>query len=194
MTGNNRQPAAGGHTPALPGFSTPQDDLHRYDSTASPFAGYDTISLGELNQVALLDRVEVKYLLPAGWLPLVLAHARSDYRVLTIKGQHSNHYRTLYFDTPDLAMYQRHHMGARNRYKVRARQYVESCYSFLEVKHKTNRAHTVKSRLPTDVLVTNMNQSSVHFLRDKCPYNGLELAPCLWNTYTCVTLVSKTRW
>lgn len=67
------------------------------------------------------------------------------------------------------------------------------CYSFLEVKHKTNNQRTVKSRVATDTLITSMNRSSVNFLRDKCPYNGLELTPCLWNTYTRVTLVSKTN-
>ncbi len=51
------------------------------------------------------------------------------------------------FDTPEFELFRWHHAGGRNRYKVRARQYVESRYTFLEVKHKTNKQHTVKSRL-----------------------------------------------
>jgi hypothetical protein len=156
-------------------------------------AGFDPILLAELSQVALLDRVEVKYVLPLSLLDAVLLGVQPQYRALVVEGQRLNHYRTLYFDTPELDMYRRHHMGARNRYKVRARQYVESRYTFLEVKHKTNKQHTVKSRLSTAALVTSMNRSSVAFLRDKCPYNGLELVPQLWNTYTRVTLVSKTH-
>ena len=163
------------------------------DRQPALLAGFDPISLPELNRVALLDRVEVKYLLPRALLEQVLVSVQPAYRALVVEGQQLNHYRTLYFDTAELAMYQRHHMGAASRYKVRARQYVESCYSFLEVKHKTNKRRTVKSRLSTDVLVTSMNRSSVEFLRDKCPYNGLELIPRLWNTYTRVTLVSKTH-
>lgn len=173
MTGSNRQPAAWGCN----------------DS----YAGLDPISLAELSQVALLDRVEVKFVLPLPWMGLLWQQLHPLYRALTIDNQQINHYRTLYFDTPDLAMYQRHHQGARNRYKVRARQYIESRYNFLEVKHKTNKQRTAKSRIATDTLVTSMNRSSVNFLRDKCPYNGLELNPCLWNTYTRVTLVSKTH-
>ena len=173
MTGSNRQPAAWGCN----------------DS----YAGLDPISLAELSQVALLDRVEVKFVLPLPWMGLLWQQLHPLYRALTIDNQQINHYRTLYFDTPDLAMYQRHHQGARNRYKVRARQYIESRYNFLEVKHKTNKQRTAKSRIATDSLVTSMNRSSVNFLRDKCPYNGLELNPCLWNTYTRVTLVSKTH-
>ena len=38
-----------------------------------------------------------------------------------------------------------------------------------------------------------MNRCSLEFLRDKCPYNAIELAPTLWNTYSRVTLASKTR-
>lgn len=155
--------------------------------------GFDPISLSEVNKVALLDRVEVKYLLPASALDLVLQGLWGNYRVLVVTGQRLNHYRTLYFDTPDLAMYRRHHMGARNRYKVRARQYVDSQVTFFEVKHKINKQHTIKSRLPTNGLVTGMNLHAREFLRDICPYNALELVPTLWNTYTRVTLVSKSH-
>jgi hypothetical protein len=160
---------------------------------AAILSDFDPISLAELSQVSLLDRVEVKYLLPVQLLDPVLCGVQAAYRALVVEGQRLNHYRTLYFDTPDLAMYYRHHMGARNRWKVRSRQYVESRYTFLEVKHKTNKQHTVKSRLSTAALVTSMNRTSAAFLRDKCPYNGLELVPHLWNTYTRITLVSKSH-
>jgi hypothetical protein len=167
--------------------------LDRSPPFAAQLAAYDSISLAELNSVALLDRVEVKYLLPVSVLDAALLHLRPSYSALVTADQPLNRYRTLYFDTPDLAMYRRHHMGARNRYKVRSRQYVDSCNTFLEVKHKTNKRHTVKSRLPTSELITGMNRCSLEFLRDKCPYNAIELVPTLWNTYSRVTLASKTR-
>lgn len=193
MTECDRQPAAAGcDLPPAWGLAS-DPSLGRNYSAAATLADFDPISLTELNQVALLDRVEVKYVLPLSLLHELLPSVQPDYRALVVEGQQLNHYRTLYFDTADLAMYQRHHMGARSRYKVRARQYVESRFSFLEVKHKTNKRRTVKSRLPTDALITSLNRSSVDFLRDKCPYNGLELIPRLWNTYTRVTLVSKTH-
>jgi hypothetical protein len=160
---------------------------------AGGFAAFDPIGLAELNRVALLDRVEVKYLLPAALLPDLAAALLPNYRVLTIDGRRLNHYRTLYFDTPDLAMYHRHHMGARVRYKVRSRQYVESALTFLEVKHKTGAQHTVKSRLATPTLITGINRCALAFLADKCPYAALELVPALWNTYTRVTLASSTH-
>jgi hypothetical protein len=160
---------------------------------SAQLAAFDPISLAQLNSVALLDRVEVKYLLPACLLEDLLLRLRPNYLALAIDDRRLNHYRTLYFDTPDLAMYHRHHMGARSRYKVRARQYVDSHLAFLEVKHKVNKQHTVKRRLSTTHLLTGINRAALEFLRDKCPYNALELVPALWNTYTRVTFASKTH-
>lgn len=175
------------------GWQPPAMGGDRSRSLIKHLAAFDPISLAELNGVALLDRIEVKYLLPVAAVSDVLLRLRSSYSALSAAEQQLHHYRTLYFDTPDLAMYRRHHMGARIRYKVRARQYVDSRITFLEVKHKTNKRHTVKSRLPTNELVTAMNRCSLEFLRDKCPYNAIELVPTLWNTYSRITLASKTR-
>jgi hypothetical protein len=160
---------------------------------AAQLAAFEPITLAEVNSAALLNRVEVKYMLPIWTLDDVLLRLRPNYAALAVTGQQLNHYRTLYFDTPDLVMYRRHHMGARSRYKVRVRQYVESHVTFLEVKHKTNKQRTIKSRMPTSELITGMNKCSLDFLRDKCPYNPIELVPALWNTYSRVTLVSKSR-
>jgi hypothetical protein len=187
------QPAAAGEVLLHPLPLTNGHPQPGKRALAALLASFDVITLAELNTVALLDRVEVKYMLPVHSLELLLARLLPTYSALVVQGLQLNHYRTLYFDTADLAMYRRHHMGARNRYKVRSRQYVESQHTFLEVKHKTNDQHTVKSRLSTPELVTSMNLCSIDFLRDKCPYNIVELAPCLWNTYTRVTLVSKTN-
>jgi hypothetical protein len=175
-----------GWQPTAEGWDRPQFPI-------APLAAFDSITLAELSSVALLDRIEVKYLLPVSVLNDVILRLQPSYSALVVANQQLNHYRTLYFDTPDLAMYRRHHMGARNRYKVRSRQYVDSHITFLEVKHKTNRRNTVKSRLPTSELITGMNRCSLEFLRDKCPYNAIELVPTLWNTYGRITLASKTR-
>jgi hypothetical protein len=155
-------------------------------------ATFDPISLAELNKAALLDRVEVKYVMPVQVLANILEQARPAYAVLEIAGQRRNHYRTLYYDTADFAMFRRHHMGASDRYKVRARQYVESQFAFLEIKHKTRKKRTVKSRIPTPQLVTHLAGDSEDFLHSHCPFAAGELEPKLWNSYTRITLASKT--
>ena len=155
-------------------------------------ATFDPISLAELNAVALLDRVEVKYVMPVQVLANILEGVRPTYSVLEIAGGRRNHYRTLYYDTPDFAMFRRHHTGAAERYKVRARQYVESHYAFLEIKHKTKKKRTVKSRIPTADIVTHLDGEAEDFLHSYCPYGPRELEPKLWNAYTRITLASRT--
>lgn len=154
------------------------------------------LSLAELGSRSLLDRVETKYAMPEGVLDGVLAAIGPRYCVLEVQGQRLNHYRTLYYDTADFAMYRRHHIGAADRYKVRARQYVESHIAFLEIKHRTKKKRTVKSRIPTADLVTRLaadsSEFTAEFVDEHCPYTAEELTPRLWNSYTRITLASKT--
>ncbi len=154
---------------------------------------FDSITLTEMAGVALLDRMELKYVMTQLALIRVLSSLSADYRVLTESGQRLSHYRTLYFDTADMALYRRHHAGAPERYKVRAREYVDSHVAFFEVKHKTKPRHTVKSRIPTAGLVTSLGGSCAGFLAGVCPYAPDELVARLWNRYTRITLVSKWR-
>ena len=157
---------------------------------------FQPISLAELGSRALLDRVETKYAMSEALLDSVLAAISSRYYVLEVEGQRFNHYRTLYYDTADFAMYRRHHIGASDRYKVRARQYVESQVAFLEIKHRTKKKRTVKSRIPTADLVTHLaddpSELAAEFVDEHCPYTVEDLTPRLWNSYTRITLASKT--
>jgi hypothetical protein len=141
----------------------------------------------------LLDRSELKYVLPQCLLLPALAELRDTYRILIVAGQSLSRYRTLYFDTDDLALYRRHHAGAPDRYKVRAREYVDSHAAFLEVKHRTGGRRTVKSRIPTAELVIALTPQAADFLAEACPYAADDLTAALWNNYTRITLISKKR-
>lgn len=156
-------------------------------------ATYEPITLAQMASSALLDRAELKYVLPQSLLLPALAELSDAYGVLVVAGQPLSRYRTLYFDTADLALYRRHHAGALDRYKVRAREYVDSHVAFLEVKHRTGEDRTVKCRIPTGDIVTDLTAQAAGFLADTCPYPAEALDPRLWNYYTRITLVSKTR-
>ncbi|MFN2132576.1 MAG: carbohydrate-binding domain-containing protein, partial [Anaerolineae bacterium] len=91
-------------------------------------------------------RTDVKYLLSEEQLLCALAGLTGAYRVLEIEARRLHGYRTIYFDTPDLALYRQHHNGWRERYKVRERTYTDSDLTFLEIKHKIDATTTVKSR------------------------------------------------
>lgn len=156
-------------------------------------AGFSPITLVEMGGVALQDRSDTKFLLDERDLYEALTRLSQAYRVLDIDSVRLNHYRTLYFDTPDFALYRQHHAGRRERYKVRSRSYLDSHLSFLEVKHKVSRNRTVKSRVATDDLLVQFTPEAGDFLRDCLPLDPYGLEPKLWNEYTRVTLVSKTR-
>lgn len=160
---------------------------------AGALAAFEPVTLGEMAQNALMDRAELKYVFPQSALPAILAELYGSYRVLTIGGRRQAHYRTLYFDTPDLALYMRHHAGAPDRYKVRSREYVDSRTAFFEIKHRTPNRRTQKSRIQTAGLLATPGGPVTDFLMKTCPYPARELQASLWNTYTRTTLVSRTR-
>ena len=84
------------------------------------------ITLKEMDAVALLNRIDTKFVLTNRQLLDALAAVQQDYRVLSVNGQRLNHYRTLYFDTPDFDLYRLHVNGRADRYKVRTREYTDS--------------------------------------------------------------------
>ncbi|MEZ4834132.1 MAG: polyphosphate polymerase domain-containing protein [Caldilineaceae bacterium] len=170
--------------PALPG-GLDELTLHTALAHTRP------IHLDEMKEVALLKRVEQKFVLQSRLLPLILAQLRDEYAVLEVAGQKLNRYRTLYFDTADFAMYHMHHNRAADRFKVRSRTYVESEISFLEVKHKTNKQQVNKDRVQTPELLMALEKDAADFVGSTCPYAAGEMVPTLWNSYRRITLVNK---
>jgi hypothetical protein len=152
---------------------------------------FEPIQLAEMGHVALLRRTDTKYLLSEKQLVQALTHLTDDYRALTIEGQRLQHYRTLYFDTPDLEFYHQHHNGWRNRYKVRERAYVDSNISFWEVKHKIDAHTMLKSRIRAQSLSLQIAQEAEPFLRAHCPCRMEELEPKVSNAFQRITLVSR---
>ena len=157
----------------------------------SGLAVYDAISLAEMDAVALLSRTDTKFLLRVEQLTEALPLLGQHYRVLEVAGSRLSPYQTLYFDTPDFALYRWHHAGGRNRYKVRSREYLQTRAAFFEVKHKVNRFQTIKERIPTRQLVTRLTPETDRFLRARLPEEAAQLQPKLWNLYGRITLVNR---
>lgn len=160
----------------------------RLETLAREFA---PISLKQMDSVALLNRIDTKFVLTSAQLLETLAALRPAYRLLTIDGQRLNHYRTLYFDTPAFDLYHAHINGQAERYKVRSREYTDTRLSFLEVKHKTRKDRTIKERLSTACPVTELTPEYQSWLGNVFPLPGAALEPKLWNTFTRLTLVSN---
>jgi hypothetical protein len=161
------------------------------DRTEEIIGQFNPVSLLQTESVRLLNRVDTKYLFPFSKLQNILQDLLEGYFVLEINGVRQCQYNTVYFDTPDLLMYRTHHNGKQNRYKIRARRYVESDTHFFEIKFKNNKARTIKERTKcTDI--EEIGLKSAQFLETKTPFLAQNLIPSLHVNYTRITLVSKS--
>jgi len=118
-------------------------------SAIERLATLPSVDLAQLNAAAELQtRVDRKYVLPLAGLPAVLSELPTGSEVLEIAGERTLRYASQYFDTPERDSYLSAARGRRRRFKVRARTYVDSGGSFLEVKTRGGRSATVKDRVP----------------------------------------------
>lgn len=135
---------------------------------------FESHSLSDLNKAKLMDRVDVKFMLPTAILPELLDQMRAHYSILEINNKRISTYYNEYFDTTQMDFYQDHHNGKLNRFKVRQRTYVDTDTKFLEVKFKNNRKRTIKTRVPGTTHL-NDDERCQAFIADKLgqPLNGL---------------------
>ena len=152
---------------------------------------FNSISLEEMSKVKLLDRMDKKYMLHADQLPEILALLRNDYFVLEIAQKKYASYTTTYFDTADYEMYTKHHNGKLNRYKVRFRTYNDSNLNFFEVKFKTNKGRTKKSRVQLPDNKYCIEGDAEKLLLRKTNYTATMLSPVLEVKYSRITLVNS---
>lgn len=150
---------------------------------------FEPITLPEMDDVRLMERSEVKYVMARAQIARILTELADDYRVLTIGPRRIHRYETLYFDTSDFTLYLAHHAGRRPRYKVRARRYTDSGLAFIEVKRKSNRDETSKKRLLTPRLTTRLEAIERAFVSEYLS-DTRPLEPKLFNTFRRITLVS----
>lgn len=143
-----------------------------------------------MDTVKLLNRTDTKFVFKRSQLPEILERVRPHYRILEISNLRQNAYRTLYYDTHDFGLYNKHQNGKLNRHKVRIRRYVDSGLTFLEIKFKNNKGRTVKKRVRIKEFEEVLSDDSMKFI-GKVMQKEIDLVPKLWNTFTRLTLVSK---
>ncbi|PCI93448.1 MAG: transporter [Flavobacteriales bacterium] len=155
----------------------------------------DPISLKEMDRVKLQNRTDTKFVFNADLLPTILDEIKEYYSILEIKEKRTNSYKTLYYDTKELQSYIQHHNGKANRIKVRFRKYIESDLNYLEVKFKNNKGRTIKARTITNDIEIKLSSDSKKFVNDNSYsfYGESEIIPVLWNSFTRLTLVHKTK-
>ena len=152
---------------------------------------FDPISLDESANAKLMKRTDTKYVFPILTLPAILDHLKPSYRVLEIDDVRLQQYQTLYFDTPDFQLYQQHHNGQRDRFKLRVRSYLDSNLNYLEVKRKDNHNMTQKSRVETGSPVNSQAPEIRSFLQQSFPLSETPLVPKITNQFYRISLVSR---
>jgi SPX domain protein involved in polyphosphate accumulation len=155
-------------------------------------AEFEEISLNEMDNVKLMNRVDVKYLVPINQLTQLLGEAIPYYRILSVEEKHIFEYQTLYFDTEEFNLYRDHLTGRFNRYKIRLRNYVDSNQSFFEIKLKNHKGRTIKTRIKQEMGDMNWSKQKIHFLENNSPLKAETLKPQIWVNYKRITLVNKS--
>ena len=154
---------------------------------------YPGISLAEMDEVRLMNRLDTKYLTSFSGLYELLKNLQTDYRVQEINGSLLNAYRTIYLDTADRDMYLAHHNGRRTREKIRVRYYFDSQSIYLEVKKKNNKGRTKKKRLGLPDINAYSQQEAKAFLEKYGKYPPETLLPRLESRFHRITLVNNKK-
>ena len=159
------------------------------------------ISLAEMKDVRLMNRVDTKYLVTSNELLAILNGIHEHYYAQEVEGNRLSPYSTVYYDTPDLKMYILHHDRHLVRDKVRVRTYVDSHLTFCEVKHKTNKGRTKKKRI--ELKTENGKWKTVNKLSDldeelsaadfQLPYPSDTLNASLETAFDRITLVNDEK-
>lgn len=156
---------------------------------SSALLNFNSIGLNDLEKVPLQNRIDTKYIFAIDALPSILEKLNTDYFILEINSLRMHHYNSLYYDTNNFGLYYQHFRGMLNRYKVRLRKYVDSGLSYFEVKFKSNKGRTIKTR----VLLNNneADENDSQQLLEDTPYKLMDLQAKFWVNYSRITLVSK---
>lgn len=149
------------------------------------------ISLAEMDEVELQNRFDTKYVIQIDRLIELLNLVKNDYRILEVNGVRLNKYNNLYFDTADYKFYLQHHNKKAGRIKIRCRSYVDSGVSFFEIKKKTNKDKTVKSRISIPAISENINEMQEQLINGiSADINCKQLIPIQRNDFYRMTLVN----
>jgi hypothetical protein len=186
LTGTYPQPPEGGF--AAHCGKSPSGDLGVLLEQMHP------ITLAEMQNIHLMDRVDSKFVAPASLLPHLLEEMSPYFKVQINNGNRIAPYCTQYLDTPALGMFVMHQNGKLNRQKIRIRSYIDSKISFLEIKNKNNKGRTRKIRVPVNLShIRSVEDLTVNrsFLDQHSIFDSSDLEPSLVSNFNRITLVNN---
>lgn len=143
--------------------------------------------LNDLEEGLLLDRLDLKFLLPIESLISVTELLAQSYKILEVKERTSFRYETQYWDTENFDFFKDHQRGKWKRNKVRHRVYADTPLSFFELKQKFN-GRTIKLRQPSEVPGAQLSAQEKAFLTENNVTH--DLIPSLCNNFKRRTFLS----
>lgn len=160
------------------------------DHPSEIIARFVPVSLEDIARVRLMTRIDRKYLFSVSRMSELLSSISNSYQILEIEGQREFKYKTVYFDTPSLLFYNQHVTGKLTRHKVRMRTYESNGLTFLEVKEKSNKGRTSKTRIRSDETDPQEDELSRSFLKELVSADAASLKPVINTGFTRITLVN----
>jgi hypothetical protein len=148
------------------------------------------VRLATMDCVRFMNRTDTKYVFPVSKLCDLIENLNGKYKVLEIEKLKTQLYTTTYLDTKDFLFYYQHVNGQLERHKIRFRTYESTGESFLEVKTKTNKNRTIKTRLNFDIASDSFDEISSTFIQLHSSVDPVLLRPVLINRFTRATLIS----
>ena len=153
------------------------------------------ITLEEMSGIRLMNRTDCKYVTNVVTLMELLKLAEGSYYAQDLSGSRISGYATTYWDTPQgHEMFRCHQCGHKPRTKVRARTYLDTQHSFLEVKKKNNHGKTSKKRVAVPSIQAVIDErAGEDFLKERTGYTFDDLIPTLSNRFYRITLVNSAK-
>lgn len=153
---------------------------------------FEHIPLEEVLEGAQMERVDRKYPFHISEVPKILEGLAGNYKIVNAAGSVVSPYDSLYFDTADYLFYRKHHNGFLNRDKIRYRSYPRTRTTFLEVKCKSNKGRTAKSRIECTDLKFPLKKDRMQFLSENISkIDPKTLVPSVFINYQRIAFISK---
>jgi hypothetical protein len=155
-------------------------------------SAFHRIPLEALEDVDLLDRFDTKFAFHSAVLADLFPAMISDYHLLAVNRVAFHRYETLYFDTPEMKLFARHHSGIAVRHKIRFRKYLDTGGCFFEIKSRNNKGRTLKKRVQVQNFEARIRGEAEDMVVKQTPLSASELATKLWVSFTRLTFKSQT--
>jgi hypothetical protein len=162
-------------------------------SNISFINAFESVTLEDIINVKLMNRIDRKFWFHDSLIKPLLEALLPYYDVLEVNNHRTIQYQTIYFEIPDNELYLKHHNGFRDRYKIRRRKYSTSASGYFEIKRKTNKERTIKSRIEVPFISGSLTKTEYRFLKENSPYGDIIPQPVLFNSFNRISLVDKEK-